>query len=132
MKTPTPATPAVTRQGTATYRAYVLNVQDPINPTVQVAYIQANKYGPAWKAARALVATGKPHEEVPATTSFFADDAGTQPLDVGFGDHVVIATVTDLKPKTVKLDQAKLQAILADDSLSVEARLDAAKALAGA
>lgn len=127
--TETPTAPV--RQGNQTYLVYLVDIRDRLDPTVRVLYIQADKYGPAWKAARALVATGKPHDEVPKTTSFFEDKNCTKVAEVGYGKHLNVATVLDPTPpkNAGKVDEEKLRSILTSDTASDKEKLDAMKAL---
>lgn len=117
------------RQGANTYRVYIANVADPANPSITLAFIQADKYGPAWKAARKLLRDGKPHDDAPRTTSFFKDEAGTSPYDPGFGGHVTVANVLDVKVRASKMDPARIKAILEDENSSPEDRIAAVQAM---
>lgn len=115
-----------------TYLVYVHNISDRMQPTITAAYIQASKYGPAWKAARALTSTGKPHAEVPEATTFYSDAECKKKIDFGFGDHVGVSTVVDMRQKKEKLNTEQLTSIFADKSLTDAQKLEQATKLLGA
>lgn len=108
-----------------TYRAYILDVTDPINPVTTVAYVQADKYQPAWQG---IVATLNGDKD--RTVKLFSDFETTKEVKLGTGDNVTLAKLTDTKPKKgVVIDAAQVQAIMNDTKMSPQQRLEAITAL---
>lgn len=115
---------------TNTYRVFVLETGNNNSTVVatHVAYIQAVKYGPAWNGARSLLNDGKPHKENPLAKALFSDPECKTDAKLGFGDHLTVAKIVDIKGKNVKLDASALQAILDDPNASPEQKLEAMQA----
>lgn len=116
----------------STYRVYVLNTSKPEAPTIAVAYVSADKYGPAWAASRSLLNDGKPHKDAPQAKTLFSDAAMTTDAKIGHGDHLTVAKIVDIKPRNVKMDKAALTAALDEKGLTPEQQLAKLRALIGA
>ena len=110
-----------------TYRVYALDTSVALEPIVHVVYVRADKYGPAWKGARALL-RGETAEGV---KEFFTDAEAKVKANISHGDHLTVAKIDDIKPRNVKLDKKALQAIIDDETKPAEERLAAMKALLG-
>lgn len=117
----------------STYRVYVLNTTNAVKPTVEVAYISADKYGPAWGAARSLLNDGKPHKDSPAIKQMFAEPELKTAIPAAWkGDNFTVAKIVDIKPRNVKVDKAKLQELVNSSEGTAEQRLAALKLALGA
>jgi hypothetical protein len=110
-----------------TYRVYILDTRNPEQPTVIVAFVRAPKYGEGWKAANHVLA-GQPLDG----DRLYADQECKTPLPAEIaGDAFKTAKVDDLRPRSAKLDKAKLIEILNDPKKSAADKVKAAMALTG-
>ena len=105
-----------------TYRVYALDTTVALEPTVIIAYVRAEKYGPAWELARAVLA-GK------VKPALYADAEATKLA--AFPKGCVVAKIVDIRPRNVKLDVVALKAVLADPKATDAEKLEAARALVG-
>lgn len=106
-----------------TYRVYILNTAQALAPAVTIAYVQAEKYGPAWSGARGAL-NGKA-----GSPKLFLDQECKGPTFGEKGDHVVVAKIDDLKPRNVKLDKKALEAIINDPKAKPEDKVAAMQAM---
>jgi hypothetical protein len=88
-----------------TYRVYVLDTTDATAPLVHVAFIAADKYGPAWQGARAALNGTK------GAPSLFSDVERSTRF-TSHGDAFTVAKIDDIRPRNVKIDKAALAALL--------------------
>lgn len=103
-----------------TYRVYLLSLAAGVlNPQTDVVYLKADKYGPAWQQARALCSK----TQVAGTAEFTVDAEGLVPYEVK--RDTVVAKISDMTVRNVKLDKTALQAILDDANASAEDKLAA-------
>jgi hypothetical protein len=108
----------------STYRVYVLDTKSPADPIVHIAFVSADKYGPAWQISRAALNEAKGSKALRASADL------AEPANLGTGDHLVVAKIDDIKPRNVKVDKAALVATLAGDA-TPEEKLAAMKAALG-
>lgn len=113
-----------------TYRVYGLNTAVALSPVVAIAYIQAEKYGDAWRLARAALSNQVP-EGATKVPVLYADPECKVVSDIGHGKHVGVAKIDDIRPRNVKLDKTALQSILDDPNASAEDKLAALQAQLG-
>ena len=105
-----------------TYRVYLLDTTVALSPVVHTVYIQAEKYGPAWAQSRAVAS----RKQEPNTPTFTLDAEGKQPFVIpGRAGDVVIAKISDMTVRNVKLDKTALQAILDDPKATADEKLAA-------
>lgn len=110
-----------------TYRVYVLNTTNALEPIVHVVHVQAEKYGPAWEAARGVLGdTDKGKGKA------LFNDAECKEKFLLKGEDFVVAKIVDIRPRNVKIDKTALKALLADPKASDADKLAAMAKLLGA
>lgn len=102
-----------------TYRVYVLDTANALEPVAHVAYVKGDKYGDAWSTARAALNGSREDAKLYL-------DVNTKDV-AKFPKGSVVAKIDDIKPRNKKLDKVALTAIINDPKASPE---DKVKALA--
>ena len=113
-----------------TYRVYVLDYRQALEPVTTICYVRAPKYGPAWKVAGKLLA-GEAPSPLDGIPKFYEDADCKVEVTLPHGDGIKVAAISDLKPRNTKLDAKSLQSIMGDASLSDEDKLKAAMTALG-
>ena len=112
-----------------TYRGYVLDVSNALQPAVHVVYVQGEKYGDAWHNGRAAVDTAKREAEKAAR---LYNDVECKTRFTSHGDKFTFVRCDDMRARNVKLDRAALAAIIGDASKTDAERMAAVAAMVGA
>ena len=110
-----------------TYRVYVLDVTQALEPKVHIVYIQAEKYGPAWEASRGVLGNT---DKGKGKTLF--NEAECKTKFTLKGEDFKVSKIVDIRPRNVKVDKTALKALLADPKASDADKLAAMAKLLGA